>query len=59
MGCCLRVSNVREEKLRVRFSSDPASVAVMAIFFYTSGVLATRLFGDTYPQWFGTLGGSL
>ncbi len=34
-------------------------VAVMAIFFYTAGVLATRLFGDTHPQWFGTLGGSL
>ncbi len=34
-------------------------VAVMAIFFYTAGVLATRLFGETHPQWFGTLGGSL
>ncbi len=34
-------------------------VAVMAIFFYTAGVLATALFGETHPQWFGTLGGSL
>ena len=34
-------------------------VAVMAIFFYTSGVLATKLFGATYPDWFGTLGRSL
>jgi voltage-gated sodium channel len=34
-------------------------VAVMAIFFYTAGVLATRLFGGGYPDWFGTLGRSL
>lgn len=34
-------------------------VAVMAIFFYTAGVLATRLFGGAYPDWFGTLGKSL
>jgi voltage-gated sodium channel len=34
-------------------------VAVMAIFFYTAGVLATRLFGESYPDWFGTLGKSL
>ena len=34
-------------------------VAVMAIFFYTAGVLATRLFGETHPDWFGSLGKSL
>jgi voltage-gated sodium channel len=34
-------------------------VAVMAIFFYTAGVLATRLFGENFPAWFGTLGRSL
>lgn len=34
-------------------------VAVMSIFFYTAGVLATNLFGSTHPQWFGSLGGSL
>ena len=34
-------------------------VAVMAIFFYTAGVLATRLFGEEYPDWFGTLPASL
>ena len=34
-------------------------VAVMAIFFYTAGVLATKLFGATYPDWFGNLGRSL
>lgn len=33
--------------------------AVMSIFFYTAGVLATKLFGATHPEWFGTLGSSL
>lgn len=34
-------------------------VAVMAVFFYTTGVLATKLYGATHPQWFGSLGASL
>lgn len=34
-------------------------MAVMAIFFYTAGVLATNLFVETHPQWFGSLGDSL
>ncbi len=34
-------------------------MAVMAIFFYTMGVLATRLFGGAFEEWFGTLGRSL
>jgi voltage-gated sodium channel len=34
-------------------------VAVMAIFFYTAGVLATRLFGGAFPEWFGSLPRSL
>lgn len=34
-------------------------MAVMSIFFYTTGVLATKLFGETHPDWFGTLGASL
>jgi len=34
-------------------------MAVMSIFFYTAGVLATRLFGGQFPDWFGTLGRSL
>jgi voltage-gated sodium channel len=34
-------------------------MTVMAIFFYTAGVLATRLFGTTHDEWFGTLGRSL
>ncbi|MCU0796780.1 MAG: ion transporter [Akkermansiaceae bacterium] len=34
-------------------------IAVMAIFFYTAAVLATTLFGPTYPDWFGNVGRSL
>jgi voltage-gated sodium channel len=34
-------------------------IVVMAVFFYTMAVLATNLFGDAFPQWFGTLGASL
>jgi voltage-gated sodium channel len=33
-------------------------MVVMGIFFYTMGVLATLLFGATFPQWFGNIGGS-
>jgi voltage-gated sodium channel len=32
---------------------------LMAVFLYTSAVLAVNLFGERFPQWFGTLGGSL
>lgn len=34
-------------------------VAVMAVFFYTAAVLATGLFGESHPQWFGGVGASL
>lgn len=34
-------------------------IAVLGIFFYTAGVLATLLFGETFPEWFGSLGTSL
>lgn len=34
-------------------------VAVMSIFFFTAGVLATNLFGPNFPAWFGSLGRSL
>jgi len=34
-------------------------VTVMAVFFYTASVLATRLFGEGYPEWFGGVGKSL
>ncbi len=37
-----------------------ASVFVlMAIIFYIAGVMATKLFAEAFPQWFGTLGHSL
>lgn len=29
---------------------------LMAIIFYIGAVIATRLFGDAFPDWFGTLG---
>jgi voltage-gated sodium channel len=34
-------------------------MAVMAIFFYTAAVLATKLFGPSFPEWFGSIGRSL
>jgi len=34
-------------------------VAIMAIFFYVGAVLATRLFGPMFPDWFGSIGASL
>lgn len=34
-------------------------VVVMCIFFYVGGVLATRLFAEDFPQWFGNIGASL
>ena len=34
-------------------------MAVMMIFFYVCGVLATKLFGEAFPDWFGNLGASL
>jgi voltage-gated sodium channel len=37
-----------------------ASIAgVLSILFYVFGVIATKLFGDTFPEWFGSLGASL
>jgi len=33
--------------------------AVMVIFFYTASVLVTKLFQDSFPEWFGTIGKSL
>jgi voltage-gated sodium channel len=34
-------------------------IAVMAVFYYTAGVLATTLFSSAHPAWFGSLGKSL
>lgn len=32
---------------------------LLLLVFYISGVLSTMLFGDNFPQWFGTLGKSM
>jgi len=34
-------------------------VAVMAIFFYASAVMAVGFFGESFPEWFGSTGRSL
>ena len=34
-------------------------VAILCLIFYVAAVMATQLFGSTFPQWFGTLGGTL
>ena len=34
-------------------------IFVMLIFFYVAAVLSTELFGDAFPEWFGSLGRSL
>jgi len=37
-----------------------ASIAgLMTILFYIAAVMATQLFGNAFPQWFGSLGSSL
>ncbi len=33
-------------------------ILLMAIIFYVFSVMATSLYGDTFPQWFGTMGAS-
>jgi voltage-gated sodium channel len=34
-------------------------IAIMVLVFYVFGVIATKLYGDAFPQWFGTLGESM
>ena len=36
-----------------------AVVSILGLIFYVAGVMATKLFGEAFPQWFGTLGQSL
>ena len=33
-------------------------IALMTLFFYISAIMATQLFKEEFPQWFGTLGES-
>lgn len=35
------------------------SAALLAMVFYIFGVMGTELFGERFPQWFGSLGSSL
>ena len=44
------------------FGALPGMAAIMAVLglvFYVAAVMATQLFGATFPQWFGSVGGSL
>lgn len=34
-------------------------MAVLFLVYYVSGVLATKLYGDSFPEWFGTIGASM
>lgn len=34
-------------------------VVLMTLVFYVFGVMATKLYGEAFPEWFGTLGHSL
>ena len=36
-----------------------AIVAVLLLVFYVAAVMATKLFGNEFPQWFGTIGESM
>ncbi len=36
-----------------------AIIALMSLIFYVGAVVATKLFGSSFPEWFGTLGNSL
>lgn len=36
-----------------------AVVAILGLIFYVAGVMATHIFGDEFPEWFGTLGRSV
>ncbi len=34
-------------------------IALLSLMFYIAAVMATKLFGEAFPQWFGTIGESL
>jgi voltage-gated sodium channel len=36
-----------------------AIIALLSLIFYVSAVIATKLFGASFPDWFGTIGESL
>ncbi len=44
------------------FSAIPSIgtvIVMLLLLFYISAVMATKLFGDAFPEWFGNLGASL
>ncbi|MDJ0643974.1 MAG: ion transporter, partial [Erythrobacter sp.] len=44
------------------FSAIPSIgtvIVMLLLLFYISAVMATKLFGEAFPEWFGTLGASL
>jgi voltage-gated sodium channel len=58
------VSMVPQMRLVVQalLSAIPAMgsvVALLALIFYVAAVMATKLFGGQFPEWFGTIGASL
>ena len=34
-------------------------IILLSLVFYIAAVMATKLFGDSFPQWFGSIGSSL
>ena len=34
-------------------------IAVLGLIFYVAAVMATKLFGETFPEWFGSIGASM
>lgn len=58
------ISMVPQMRLVVQalLSAIPAMgsvVALLALIFYVAAVMATKLFGANFPEWFGTVGASL
>lgn len=58
------ISMVPQMRLVVQalLSAIPAMgsvVALLALIFYVAAVMATKLFGAGFPEWFGTIGASL
>ena len=40
-------------------SGMAAIATIILLFFYIGAVMATKLFGESFPEWFGTIGRSL
>lgn len=58
------ISMVPQMRLVVQalLSAIPAMgsvIALLALIFYVSAVIATKLYGADFPEWFGTIGASL